>query len=96
MARPYKKLRDLMHIMEVNQADLCRVLLLSPASVSNRMMAKQPWTLEECYAILEYLQQPPHKLHEIFPRGGKNDPEVKTPGRLGFGRRTIDRRAAIR
>lgn len=95
MAKPFKALRDLMHIEEVTQADLSKLLLLSHASVSSRMMAKQPWTLEECYAILEYLHQPAHRLHELFPRGGINDAEVKRAGRAGYARRIVDRKGVI-
>lgn len=89
MAKPFKKLRDLMYQMEVGQDDLCKLLLLSNGSISKRMMAKQPWTLDECYAVLEFLHQPPQRLPEFFPRNGQNEEEVKRPGRMTGGRRRV-------
>ena len=89
MAKPYKKLRDLLHEHEITQVDLAKLLLLSPGSVSNRLMAKQPWTLDECYIVLEHLNQPVSRLPELFPRGGINDAEVKRPRFAGGRRRMV-------
>lgn len=89
MAKPFKELRDALHIAEIRSVDLARELLLSTGSISNRLMAKQPWTLDECYKVLELLNRPPSDLPKLFPRNGQNDPEVKRPGHMSGRRRRV-------
>lgn len=89
MAKPFKALRDEMHIAEIRSVDLARELLLSTGSISNRLMAKQPWTLDECYKVLEMLNKPPSDLPRLFPKNGQNDPEVSRPGRISGRRRRV-------
>lgn len=77
MARPFKKVRDLMHEYEITVADLGREMGISSVTVSNRLNARHPWTLDEMYKFLELTDQPASRMHEIFPKDGINEPGVK-------------------
>lgn len=77
MARPFKKVRDLMHEYELTVADLSREMGISSVTVSNRLNARHPWTLDEMYKFLELTDQPASRMHEIFPKDGINEPGVK-------------------
>lgn len=67
MARPFQKMRGLLAAEGVEQTDLARILNRSITYVSQRYMGRAPWTADEMYAILELVDQPSEKLHEIFP-----------------------------
>lgn len=73
MARLYGKLRGLMHEFGDTQDDLARALLLARVSVSNRMRGKQEWKLCEMYALMDRYNVPHDRLHEVFPKGGRNE-----------------------
>jgi hypothetical protein len=70
MSRPYAKLRGLMRENDDTQADLARLLLLSPQSVSDRMNNRAEWKLGEMYAVLNRYYVPHDQLNEVFPMGG--------------------------
>ena len=53
MARLYSKLRGLMREYGDTQDDLARALLLSRASVTNRMRGAAEWRLDEMYALMD-------------------------------------------
>ena len=73
MARPHKILRDLMHQQEITNEILGRELCLNASTVSRKLNAHVPWDQEEMWHIMSMLQQPAYRLHEIFPRNGKNE-----------------------
>lgn len=73
MARLYSKLRGLMREFGDTQDDLARVLLLSRISVSNRLRGTAEWKLSEMYALMDRYHVPHDRLHEVFPKGGRNE-----------------------
>lgn len=79
MARPYAKLRGLMKENDDTNADLARLLLMTPAAISQRMNNHSEWKLGEMYAILTRYRLPHSMLNEVFPMNGKNELNCK-PG----------------
>ena len=73
MARLYGKLRGLMREYGDTQDDVARALLLSRVSVSHRMCGKLDWKLGEMYALLDRYNVPHNRLHEVFPKDGRNE-----------------------
>lgn len=73
MARLYGKLRGLMHEFGDTQDDVARALLLSRISVSNRLRGTAEWRLSEMYALMDRYHVPHDRLHEVFPKGGRNE-----------------------
>ena len=71
MARLYSKLRGLMREYGDAQDDVARTLLLSRASVSNRMRGAADWKLSEMYALMDRYHVPNNRLHEVFPKDGR-------------------------
>lgn len=77
MARPYKKVRNLMHEYDYTNATLAAELGISVVTISHRLNGHQPWTCDEMYKFMELTEQPFCLMHEIFPRDGINEPGVK-------------------
>ena len=73
MARLYSKLRGLMREFGDTQNDVARALLLSRISVSNRLRGTAEWKLGEMYALMDRYHVPHNRLHEVFPKGGRNE-----------------------
>ena len=73
MARLFSKLRGLMREYGDTQDDLARALLLSRASVTNRMRGAAEWRLDEMYFLMDRYRVPHDRLHEVFPKGGRNE-----------------------
>lgn len=73
MARLFSKLRGLMREFGDTQDDIARALLLSRASVTNRMRGAAEWRLDEMYALMDRYHVPHDRLHEVFPMGGRNE-----------------------
>ena len=73
MARLYSKLRGLMREFGDTQDDVARALLLSRISVSNRLRGTAEWRLDEMYALMDRYHVPHDRLHEVFPKGGRNE-----------------------
>lgn len=73
MARLFGKLRGLMREFGDTQDDLARVLLLSRISVSNRLRGTAEWRLGEMYALMDRYHVPHDRLHEVFPKDGRNE-----------------------
>lgn len=70
MQRPHQKLRRMMAASDVDEEYLARRLLRSKSCISMRMTGKYPWTLDECYQIMDLLAIPYDQMHEYFPKGG--------------------------
>lgn len=73
MARLYSKLRGLMREFGDTQDDVARALLLSRISVSNRLRGTAEWKLGEMYALMDRYHVPHDRLHEVFPKDGRNE-----------------------
>lgn len=71
MARPYSKLRGLMVEHGDTNEELARFLLLTPATVSQRLNNHSEWKLGEMYAIMTRYRQSHSTLNEVFPMNGK-------------------------
>ena len=73
MARLFSKLRGLMREFGDTQDDVARALLLSRISVSNRLRGTAEWRLDEMYALMDRYHVQHDRLHEIFPKDGRNE-----------------------
>lgn len=70
MARPHAKLRGAMMAADIDSRYLARKLKRGSAYVSTRMMGHEPWTITECYEILDLLHIPHDQLAVYFPPKG--------------------------
>lgn len=77
MARPFNEVRKLMFEYGYTNDSLGRELGISTRAVSSRLNCHYPWLLSEMWKFLELTNQPPHRLHEIFPKDGINEPGIK-------------------
>lgn len=73
MARPHKVLRDLLHEHEITNEILGRELKIAPSTVSRKLNGHAAWGSDEMWQIMSIIQAPAYRLHEIFPRDGKNE-----------------------
>lgn len=82
MARPYKKLRDLLHESDITFQILAGEIGISVAALSMKMNAKpgHSWKENEMWAVMDFLHIPDNRFHEIFPRKGRNEPAMKPVG----------------
>lgn len=71
MSRPYNKLRILMHTYDFTNESLAEELGCATCTVSHKLNARYPWTSSEMWKIMDLFEQPPSKLHELFPAYGK-------------------------
>lgn len=70
MARPHAKLRGAMVAADMDEEYLARKLLRGRTYVSQRMMGKKPWAMDEAYAIMDLLRLPHDQLAVYFPPKG--------------------------
>lgn len=73
MARPYAKLRGAMTANDDTQASLARILLMTPAAVSQRFNNYTPWKLDEMYTLMDRYHLPYSELNLYFPKNGRNE-----------------------
>lgn len=66
----YRKLRALMLENGYDQTTLGRRCGLSRTQVSDRMVDKTPWTLEEVYKVCDALLIPIKDVKRFFPPNG--------------------------
>jgi transcriptional regulator with XRE-family HTH domain len=70
MIRKFRVLRVQMAAEGLTQADIARKLLVSLATISNKMRGIYPWTLTEMYTLMDLLGWPYDRMHELFPKDG--------------------------
>lgn len=70
MRKPHAKLRGALLAADMDERYLAGKLLRGTVYVSQRMMGKHPWTLDECYQILNMLHIPHDQLPVYFPPKG--------------------------
>ena len=73
MARPFTLLRARLMEHGIEQSELCGLLERCPSYVSNRMMARFPWNLEEMELIMNLIGEPWENVPKIFPRRGRDN-----------------------
>lgn len=72
----FKKLRGKLKEIDIDQTYLAKFFDLSQASVSHRLTGKCAWTLTEMYSLMDIIKEPYEKLHEYFPKGGRDDQAI--------------------
>ena len=77
MAKPYKTLRDYLKQAEITSEILAQELGIGVDTVSRKLCDHSPWTSDQMWQIMEILCIPDNKLHEVFPRNGQNNKEVR-------------------
>ena len=73
MARPYHKIRCLLHDYDMLHPELAEILRISNHTMSRKLNAHVPWTCDEMYAILDRFGIPHSRMHEYFPQNGQNE-----------------------
>ena len=73
MARPFEKLRSLMHAHGESQKYVAQILKLTLSTANKRMTGKLDWKLNEMYALMDHYNVPHDRLHEVFPKDGRTD-----------------------
>ena len=72
--KPFKRLRTVMFEKEVRVQDLAPAIgVRSGVNVSDRLMGRTVWRLDEIYAVMEFLELPLEDMHIYFPKDGKDD-----------------------
>jgi hypothetical protein len=70
MARPHAKLRGAMIAADIDESYLARKLLRGTTYISQRMVGKKPWAMDEVYTIMDLLQIPYDQMAVYFPPRG--------------------------
>ena len=72
--RPYHALRAALYGGGVTHDQLARRLRIGTATVSRKLNARSPWTLTECYQVMDRLpeREPHHRGHAV--RGAADYP----------------------
>ena len=70
MIRKFRVLRGQMAAEGLTQADVARKLLVSPDTISNKMRGIYSWTQTEMYTLMDILNWPYDRMHELFPKDG--------------------------
>lgn len=73
--RPYQALRNELFINGISNPELARLLLVGSSTISRKLNGKSPWTLDECYRVLDLLGKPHSALPDLFPEKGRNTEE---------------------
>ena len=92
--QPHARLRAEMKRYDVDIEYLSGKLLRGVTYVSKRMMGHEPWTLAECYQILDLLCIPHEKLSEYFPPYGEANRIREEREKINAKRRIKARRPA--
>lgn len=71
--RPYAKLRSKMHEHGDTAADIGRLLLIAPQTVSCKLCNKSQWTLSEMYLLMGRYGIHPEEMYLYFPPNGSNE-----------------------
>lgn len=77
MARPYKRVRELMREYDLTNETLAQEIGCATSTISNKLNGKYPWTSDEMWKIMDLTNQPEHELHRVFPRKGRNEEKLK-------------------
>ena len=65
--KPPAKLRGALMEKDIDEAYLARKLQRGVTYVSQRMMGRKPWPMDEAYAILDLIRVPHDQLAVYFP-----------------------------
>lgn len=68
--KPHAKLRGALVARDIDGDYLARKLLRGRTYISKCMMGHTPWTITECYQIMDMIGAPYTELVEYFPPKG--------------------------
>lgn len=68
--KPHAKLRGALMERDIDEAYLARKLQRGVTYISQRMMGRKPWPMDEAYAILDLIRVPYDQLAVYFPPKG--------------------------
>lgn len=66
----YQRLRRKLREYDIDQHYLAELLKRSPSYVSNCMLGKSDWQMQEVYTIIKLCQIPPEEIYKYFPPDG--------------------------
>lgn len=79
MDKKFRNLRGVLRDAGVDQCGLAAALDITQSGVSMRLSGRQPWKLDEMYAVLDMVKKGPEMLPILFPRDG-DDKTLTAPG----------------
>lgn len=82
MAKPFKRLRNLMHINDLTSEMLAEEIGIGVDTMSRKLCGHSAWTSDQMWRIMEILGEPDANLHEVFPRNGQNEPNVRRRSKI--------------
>ena len=68
--KPHAKLRGALVAADIDEAYIARKLQSGVPYVSQRMMGKKPWPMDEAYKIMDMIRAPYDQLAAYFPPKG--------------------------
>lgn len=72
MSRKFTRLQAELNAADLDRPYLARLLKRGSRSyVDQRMSGRAGWTLEEMYTLMDLLHWPYDRMHELFPKDGK-------------------------
>lgn len=73
MEKTFIMLRALMLASGETAPDLAKVLQIDRITLSRKMNGHVQWKMDEMYGVMDHYHVPHERLHEVFPRDGKNE-----------------------
>ena len=68
----FKKLKTELFANDIDQKTLCKHLSKSQTYITQRMMGRKPFTLDDVYGMCNLLKIPYEQISLYFPNGGKS------------------------
>lgn len=62
---------------------LAKVMGMKYGTVTDRMMGRSPWRMDEMYKLLRLIDQPKERLYMFFPETDIKKPPAETDGKCG-------------
>lgn len=70
-SKAFARLRGELRAHDIDPDYLARLWGLSTCSIGRRLRGEFPWNLDEMYELMEMLNWPVDRMHEMFPRYGR-------------------------
>jgi hypothetical protein len=70
MSKPFKELRAVLMLNDIDQIYLGKLLGKGLTYVNQRMTAKRAWSQDDQYKIMDECRLPYEDMHKYFPKNG--------------------------
>lgn len=66
----YKRVRTVLRNSDLTQENLAEILGISSGAITDRMVGRQPFSVDQAYKFLDHFGIPHAEMHKFFPPGG--------------------------